>query len=113
MHENGIQISIDDFGTGYSSLSMLKNIEADVVKLDRSFLFGVGEETDRVKEKLIINIVRMIHDLERVVICEGVETKRHVEFLIGAGCVYAQGFYFDKPLPHDDFEERLKKTEYQ
>ncbi len=113
MHENGIQISIDDFGTGYSSLSMLKNIEADVVKLDRSFLFGVGEEADRVKEKLIINIVRMIHDLERVVICEGVETKRHVEFLTSAGCVYAQGFYFDKPLPHDDFEERLKKTEYQ
>jgi len=112
MHENGVSISVDDFGTGYSSLSMLKNIEADVVKLDRSFLFGVGEETDPVKEKLITNIVRMIHDLDRIVVCEGVETERHVEFLRSAGCTYAQGFYYDMPLQHDDYEKRLREPHY-
>ena len=112
MKEHGIHTSIDDFGTGYSSLSLLKDLDADMVKLDRSFLFGL-ESGNVLIEKLITNIVRMIRDLERDVICEGVETKRHVEFLTNAGCPYAKGFLYDRPLPHDDFEKRLLSPVYQ
>lgn len=112
MKERGISTSIDDFGTGYSSLSLLKDLDADVVKLDRSFLFGL-EGGDKLTSKLIANIVRMIGDLNRKVICEGVETKEHVEFLTGVGCYLAQGFLYDKPLHHEKFEERLKDPVYK
>ena len=112
MKERGISTSIDDFGTGYSSLSLLKDLDADVVKLDRSFLFGL-EGGDKLTAKLIANIVRMIGDLNRKVICEGVETKEHVDFLTGVGCYLAQGFLYDKPLRREIFEERLKDPVYK
>ena len=112
MKERGISTSIDDFGTGYSSLSLLKDLDADVVKLDRSFLFGL-EGGDKLTAKLIANIVRMIGDLNRKVICEGVETKEHVDFLTGVGCYLAQGFLSDKPLRREIFEERLKDPVYK
>ncbi|MCR5250255.1 MAG: GGDEF domain-containing phosphodiesterase [Lachnospiraceae bacterium] len=108
MKQYGISTSIDDFGTGYSSLSLLKDLNADVVKLDRSFLFGL-ENGDPLTAKLITNIVRMIRDMDRKVICEGVETKEHVDFLKKAGCYYAQGFLYDRPLPREEFEELLDK----
>ena len=97
---------------GYSSLSLLKDLDADVVKLDRSFLFGL-EGGDKLTAKLIANIVRMIGDLNRKVICEGVETKEHVDFLTGVGCYLAQGFLYDKPLRREIFEERLKDPVYK
>lgn len=112
MKEEGIVVSMDDFGTGYSSLSLLRDIDLDVIKLDRTFLKNI-EEGDETEERLVENIIHMIHDLNRDVICEGVETKKQAEFLQKAGCNKVQGFLFDRPLPHDEFEKRLMEPVYK
>ena len=109
MKEAGIHTSMDDFGTGYSSLSLLRDIDMDVIKLDRTFL---RDEHDAKEEKMVENIVRMIHDLNRHVICEGVETEEQVQFLKRVGCTMAQGFLFDRPLTREEFEKRLMNPYY-
>ena len=109
MREAGIHTSMDDFGTGYSSLSLLRDIDMDVIKLDRTFL---RDENDAKEERMVENIVRMIHDLDRKVICEGVETEEQVEFLKRVGCTMAQGFLFDRPLSREEFEKRLINPYY-
>ena len=109
MREAGIHTSMDDFGTGYSSLSLLRDIDMDVIKLDRTFL---RDENDSKEERMVENIVRMIHDLDRKVICEGVETEEQVEFLKRVGCTMAQGFLFDRPLTREEFEKRLINPYY-
>lgn len=112
MKEYGIHTSMDDFGTGYSSLSMLKDVEVDVVKLDKTFLDGINAG-DGSKEKMITHLVHMIQDLRRTVVCEGVETKSELEFLQRVSGVVVQGYLFDKPLPQGNFEERLLKPQYE
>jgi EAL domain-containing protein (putative c-di-GMP-specific phosphodiesterase class I) len=111
MKRAGIKISIDDFGTGYSSLSMIRKFKADVIKLDKSFVDETsgGDESSQLFMK---DIICMIKDQDEVVLCEGVETKKQLEFLKEAGCSVIQGFYFDKPLPAEEFEERLAKPKY-
>lgn len=111
MKENGIHTSMDDFGTGYSSLSLLKDLNVDVIKIDKSFIDGL-EKGDRAHEKMIENIVHMIKDLDRDVICEGVETPAQAEFLKNIQCTVAQGYLYDRPLAHEEFEKRLLRPEY-
>lgn len=111
MNENKIYVSIDDFGTGYSSLSLLKDLNADVVKLDKSFIDDIGKG-DVTNENLVKNVINMIRDLNRDIICEGVETRQQAEFLMEQGCYKVQGYLYDKPLPHDEFENRLKNPQY-
>lgn len=109
MRDYGICTSIDDFGTGFSSLNMLREFHMDVIKLDKSFVDKIALEIpDAVSDKIIIqNIVHMVRDLQLEIISEGVETKEQAEFLRNIHCNMAQGFLFDKPLPHDEFEKRL------
>lgn len=111
MESAGIYTSIDDFGTGYSSLSMLKDIDVDVVKIDKSF-FDSLEDGGKNSANLVENVIRMIKDLDRTVICEGVETEKQVEFLRNTDCNIVQGYLFDKPLPREEFEKRLRSPEY-
>ncbi len=111
MNKANIHTSIDDFGTGYSSLSMLKDISVDVVKIDKSFL-GKSDENDIHQEKMLGNVIRMINDLDRTVICEGIEDREQIDFLRNADCSVVQGFFFDRPLPHDEFEKRLVSPHY-
>lgn len=111
MNENNIYVSIDDFGTGYSSLSLLRELNVDVVKLDKSFIDEIGKG-DVVNENLVKNVIHMIKDLDREIICEGVETKKQAQFLKENNCYKIQGYLYDKPLPHDEFEQRLKAPEY-
>lgn len=110
MKDEKIYTAIDDFGTGYSSLSLLKDLDIDVVKLDKSFLSGAEDDAHK---KMIENVVRMINDLHRKVICEGVETVQQAEFLKSVECFLAQGYLYDKPLPHDEFEKRLLSPVYK
>lgn len=110
MDAAGIYTSIDDFGTGYSSLSMLKDIDVDVVKIDKSF-FDKLEDGGQ-SENLVGNVIHMIKDLDRIVICEGVETEKQVEFLKNTDCNIVQGYLFDKPLPREEFEKRLESPIY-
>ena len=106
MRENGVSTSIDDFGTGYSSLNLLKDLNVDIIKLDKSFLKNM--EKHRENDVIVIkNIVNMVNDLDMEVIAEGVETQKQAEFLRGINCRMAQGFLFDRPLPRAEFEKRL------
>jgi diguanylate cyclase (GGDEF)-like protein len=111
MNHAKIRTSIDDFGTGYSSLSMLKDINVDVVKIDKSFLAKTNSD-DIHQEKMLENVIQMINDLDRTVICEGIENTVQLDFLKKASCSVVQGFLFDKPLTHDEFELRLRSPHY-
>lgn len=103
----GLSTSIDDFGTGYSSLNLLKNLEVDVLKLDKSFLEELGEgRKDRV---LIETIIKMAKELDMIVLAEGVESTSQRDFLIQAHCDMAQGFLYARPLPVAEFERRAWK----
>jgi EAL domain-containing protein (putative c-di-GMP-specific phosphodiesterase class I) len=104
LKEYGFCIELDDFGSGYSAFNMLKDIEADIIKIDMAFL----EETDN-KEKshtIIRSIINMAKALDMEVITEGVSTKEHVDFLTDAGCDIFQGYYYSKPIMVDEFERK-------
>lgn len=112
MHRNGIKTSIDDFGTGYSSLHLIKSLDVDVIKLDRSFVKSL-EKHLRNDEIVVRNIVNMINELKMDIIAEGVETDEQANFLRQIHCFTAQGFLYDKPMPIDQFTERLKHKTYE
>ncbi len=109
-----IGTSIDDFGTGYSSLNMLRLTEIDLLKIDRSFV-QMDEEFERKFRDIVMlkNIVRMAKELGIQIVAEGVETKEQYEYLSTTGCDMMQGYYFDKPLPEDEFIKRLKIGKYE
>jgi diguanylate cyclase len=98
----GIHLSIDDFGTGYSSLSYLKQFPIDTLKIDQYFTRNIQED---VKDAALVDtIIKMAHNFELNVIAEGVETLYQLEFLKNRNCDQAQGYYFSKPLPVEEFE---------
>ncbi|QSX35524.1 EAL domain-containing protein [Shewanella avicenniae] len=102
--DNGVQVSLDDFGTGYSSLAYLKRFDIDYLKIDRSFTNQLEEDENNVT--LCEAIIVMAHKLGIKVIAEGVETKAQVEILQQMGCDYAQGYFYSRPLPCEQFELR-------
>ena len=106
LQKSGFVVEIDDFGSGYSSLNMLKDINADVLKIDMGFL----RKTDNQKRaEVILNYtIDMAHELGMKVITEGVETKHQIDFLKKVGCNMFQGFYFDKPMAVDEFEKKYR-----
>lgn len=97
----GIELSMDDFGTGYSSLSYLKKFDLDYLKIDQSFTknLAVGSKDMALSEA----IITMAQKLGLKVIAEGIETEEQMRLLIDAGCDYAQGYYFSRPIPEDEF----------
>jgi diguanylate cyclase (GGDEF)-like protein len=102
MRGTGMQISLDDFGTGYSSLSYLSKFDIDYLKIDRSFVRGLAPDSSELA--LCEAMIVMAHKLGIAVIAEGVETAAQRDLLINAGCDYAQGYLFARPLPPEDFE---------
>ncbi|MEO8302267.1 MAG: GGDEF and EAL domain-containing protein, partial [Rhizomicrobium sp.] len=95
----GAGLSIDDFGTGASTLSELRNLPADTVKIDRSFLARHGgTDMDSDGEVVLAGIVSMAHELKRAVVAEGVETEADAQLLAKIGCEFGQGYYFSTPL---------------
>ena len=109
LHEFGISSSMDDFGTGYSSLSMLQNMSFDTLKLDKTFLQEGNDERSR---KVIENIIRMAKELNMSIVSEGIETEKELQYMSDMDCDIAQGYLFDKPLTHDEFEKRLIRIYY-
>ena len=108
LRENNISVSIDDFGTGYSTFNVIKDLNVNVIKLDKSLLDHIGDETHH-DEVVIKNMVNMINELHLEVVAEGVENSKQLDFLQNANCSIIQGFIFDKPLSKEDFEKRLSK----
>lgn len=101
----GIHISIDDFGTGYSSLYKLREMSVDELKIDKSFIKDINSDVK--KEKIAKAIIILANELNLKVTAEGVETKEQLEFLKENGCDRAQGFYYSKPVPPEEFEKFL------
>ena len=113
LRQHGISVSIDDFGTGYSTFAAIKDLNVNVIKLDKSLLDHIGDETHH-DEVVIKNMVNMINELNLEVVAEGVENTKQLDFLQNAKCSIIQGFIFDKPLTREDFEKRLSnKASYQ
>ena len=92
----GVRLSLDDFGSGYSSLNYVKNLPVDDLKIDKSFIDGLG--VDPVNDAIVRLIVDFAHTLGLTVTAEGVENARQVDSLTAMRCDLAQGFYFSKPL---------------
>lgn len=106
LRTNGISTAVDDFGTGFSSLSLIRNLPWSVIKIDRSLL---PQKLDEHSEQYIMlrHLLTMLYDMGFKCIVEGVETVEQVKMLKENNCYVAQGFYFDRPLPKDDFATRL------
>ena len=100
----GFNIEIDDFGSGYSSLNMLKDISADVLKIDMGFLRASENEAKGLD--ILESIITLAGKLGMKVITEGVETKKQLYMLVEMGCDMYQGYYFSKPIPVDEFEKK-------
>ncbi len=100
LREMGVRLAVDDFGTGYASLSYLRHLSVDVVKIDKSFIAGVGEIP--ADSAIVLGIMGMAHGLNLVALAEGVETEAQRDFLEVAGCDLAQGFLLGRPVPIDD-----------
>jgi EAL domain-containing protein (putative c-di-GMP-specific phosphodiesterase class I) len=101
----GIRLYLDDFGTGHSSLSYLKRLPVDRVKVDKSFVKGLGENaTDTALVRMIIDLC---HTLGVEVLAEGVESSEQVALLRNMACDLGQGNHFAEPLPGEDLAQRL------
>ena len=100
----GFKILIDDFGSGYSSLNMLKDIDADVLKLDMKFLDLNPENNDK-GVSIITAVLDMARQLDIPAIAEGIETDEQLKLLEILGCEYAQGYYYYRPMPISDYEK--------
>ncbi len=101
----GLRVSIDDFGTGYSSFSYLKTFPIDLLKIDQSFIRDITTNSD--DAAITTTIIVLAHNLRLKVIAEGVETEEQMTYLREKGCDEAQGFYFSRPLPADEFTKLL------
>lgn len=103
----GVSIALDDFGTGYSSLSYLKRLPIDVLKIDKSFVDGIG--VDEKSEYIAESIIKLSHSLNLKVVAEGVETKEQLGYLDKMKCDVAQGYYFSKPEKFEVIKEMIQK----
>lgn len=107
VHSLGFVVSMDDFGVGYSSFYMLKNINIDILKIDKSFSDEVME--DKRGRIILESIIDMSKKLQIKTVAEGIETKEQIEYLRKIGCDMVQGYYYDKPISIDKFEEKYIK----
>ncbi|MEX2615327.1 MAG: EAL domain-containing protein [Alphaproteobacteria bacterium] len=110
LSELGVRISVDDFGTGYSSLGYLKDLQADELKIDKSFVMAILEDAGN--ETIVRSTIGLAHALGMKVVAEGVETTEICDLLENLNCDVGQGYLFSKPLNVADFDEWLTHSEW-
>ncbi|MDP3669157.1 MAG: EAL domain-containing protein [Telluria sp.] len=103
----GVYLSIDDFGTGYSSMNYLKRFDVRTLKIDKSFIAGLPQDSENAA--ITRAIIAMAHGLKMVVVAEGVETGEQLVLLEEYGCDMVQGFYLGHPAPHESISQMLQK----
>jgi EAL domain-containing protein (putative c-di-GMP-specific phosphodiesterase class I)/GAF domain-containing protein len=109
IRDMGVAVAIDDFGTGYSTFSYLKQLPANTVKIDQSFIRGLSVSA---RERMLLrSMVGMSHELGYRVVAEGVETEEDLDFLVTTLCDEAQGYYISRPVPAPELERWLRNTE--
>ncbi len=107
LRNRGFKISMDDFGTGYSSLSLLTRMPIDTLKIDKSFVDTVAAANERQEDIIVLrHIITLARELGFVCLAEGAEVKPQVDRLRDFGCEIIQGYYYSKPIPIADYEER-------
>jgi EAL domain-containing protein (putative c-di-GMP-specific phosphodiesterase class I) len=110
LHGMGETLSIDDFGTGYSSLAYLQRLPVDELKIDRSFVTGLSTAGD--DAVIVRSTIDLAHNLGLTVVAEGVEDEAAKQMLVGYGCDRAQGYFFARPCPADEFIAWLDRSPY-
>ncbi len=104
----GIKLSMDDFGTGYSSLSYLHRLPVDTLKIDRSFIMGLEEDSSKLE--LVKTIVQLAKIFKLDAIAEGIETQPQCDLLLGLECEYGQGYFFSKPVEREMAQTLLQES---
>lgn len=108
IHEAGIGTAIDDFGKGYSSPEHLKNPDIDIIKFDRSFVFGIEANAGQNKEAALVrNLIATCKELKKRVVFEGIETVEQRDIVKSMQCDYIQGYLYDKPMTESSYREKL------
>lgn len=103
LRDMGIKVLLDDFGTGYASLAYLKKFPVDIVKIDEAFISGIPDNRE---DTAIVNaIAGLTRGLELTLLAEGVENERQIDVLKSIGCRYAQGYYWSKAIPGNEYEQ--------
>jgi len=108
LHELGVKLAIDDFGTGFSSLAYLKRLPVDILKIDRSFVDGVGVDPD--DTSIVESVIGLANTLNLEVVAEGIEDATQVRELLRLGCARGQGFHLARPAPAEDVELLLERS---
>ena len=108
LKEEGFLFSMDDYGTGYSNMSAIFSLDLDIVKIDKSILWGAQES--ELGMIILENSIRMIKQMNRGILVEGVETEEQIKLLEPMGVNYLQGFFFSRPVPEDKFIEIISKN---
>lgn len=101
-----IKVALDDFGTGYASLNYLKVLPIDVLKIDKTFIWDMDK--DEASKKLVKSIIDIVHDLNLVVVAEGVETTEQLNYLVEKSCDQIQGYLISKPLESHDLHDFIE-----
>ena len=104
----GVGISLDDFGTGYSSLNYLRTFPFQKIKIDRSFIRGLGEERDA--QAIIGAVSGLGASLDKIVVAEGIETEEQMKQVKAHGCHEGQGYLFGEPVPAEIIRARLEAS---
>ena len=110
LHEMGVTISIDDFGTGYSSLAYLKKLPVGELKIDKSFVMHMDENS--MDCKIVQSVIDLAHNMEVKVVAEGVENEASLDMLESMGCDYAQGYFIGKPMLLKDLSGWLEASRW-
>ncbi|MBR6303840.1 MAG: EAL domain-containing protein, partial [Lachnospiraceae bacterium] len=107
LSEQGYSFSLDDYGVGYSNIQRVSKLPLKIVKIDKSLVDNMNTVSGK---SIMNNTVRMMKDINKELVIEGVETKEDFDALRQMGCDFIQGFYFSKPLPAREFIEFLKEN---